>query len=380
MRRLAASSANHLQNPKTKFMRLLFTLLFITITSLSLGQAMFKTADSVRRVRGIPCIGYAVFTTDKIIDIGVAGFRKYRTRDTAVITDRFHIGTNTFAFTSWIAAKLVANGKIKWTTTYSELFPQNKGKVRPEFKDIALKDLLSNQAGLPPYNNVTDFANVPFFPSDVTSQRRDFAYWLLQRPGLEANRKNKMVISVVSYAVAATMMEKAAGMTWEKMLDEYINKPLGIAAKTGWPNKISDHQPWGHWARYGALSPEPVDTWVKPHPAIIPAFDINITVGDYAKFLQAHLKGLRGQANYLDTRAFELMHFGIPDYSFGWQNAAIGNDRISFHTGDSHLFVTHVELIPGKDIGIVVVGNNGESMGKGGVTNLCRLLREHYMK
>jgi CubicO group peptidase (beta-lactamase class C family) len=361
-------------------MRTLFTVLFLAATSVCFSQSMIKAADSIRRVRGIPCIGYAVFTTDKILDQGVAGYRKYRTRDSVQLTDRFHIGTNTFAFTSWIAARLVETGKIKWTTTYSALFPQNKNKVQPAFQNIALKDLLSNITGLPSYTNVTDFANVPFFATDVMTQRRDFAFWVLQRPGLEANRKNKMVPSVAGYAVAASMLEKASGLPWETMLEEYINKPLGISAKTGWPNKLSEEQPAGHWARYGALAPEPANTWVKPHPAIIPAFDINISIGDYAKFLQQHLKGLRGEKAYLSQKTFELMHFGLPDYSLGWQNAVIGKDRVSYHTGDSHLFVTYVELIPEKNIGILVVGNNGESMGRGGVLNLCRLLRDQYMK
>ena len=87
------------------------------------------------------------------------------------------------------------------------------------------------------------------------SQRRDFSLWLLQRPGLDVNRKNKMVISVVGYGVAAAMLEKASGVSWEKMLDEYINKPMGIAAGTGWPNKISEQQPWGHWSRYALFRP-----------------------------------------------------------------------------------------------------------------------------
>ena len=56
---------------------------------------MLKVADSIRRVRGIPCIGYVVFSSDKIIDQGVAGYRKYRTRDSVSINDRFYLGTNT---------------------------------------------------------------------------------------------------------------------------------------------------------------------------------------------------------------------------------------------------------------------------------------------
>ena len=76
----------------------------------------------------------------------------------------------------------------------------------------------------------------------------------------------------------------------------------------------------------------------------------------------------------------ERMQFGIPDYSLGWQNAVIGNDRISYHTGESQLFMAHVELIPEKNIGILVFGNNGETLGKGGVLNLCRELRDYYMR
>ena len=360
-------------------MRFLFTLLFSAAVSASLGQSMIKMADSIRKVRGIPAIGYAVFSADQIIDMGVVGFRKYRAKDSVQLTDRFHIGTNTFAFTSYIAAKLVEAKKITWITTYAQLFPQNK-KIKAAYRNIALKDLLSNTAGLPPYTNVTDFAMVPLLPGDVTTQRRDFAYWVLQQPPLDSSRANKMVISVASYGVAAAMLEKVSGMSWEKLLDEYINKPLGISAKTGWPNKISEQQPWGHWSRYGSFAPESPATWFKPHPAIVPAFDINITIGDYTKFLQEQLRGLRGQKAGLSKTMFDLMHFGIPDYSFGWQNAALGSSRISFHTGESHLFVSYVELVPEKNIGVLVVCNSGESMGKGGVLNLCRLLREHYMQ
>ena len=361
-------------------MRILFVVLLLALALSSAGQTLVKAADSIRRIRGIPCMGYAVFTADKILDMGVAGYRKYRTRDSARVTDRFYIGTNTFAFTSYIAAKLVEAGKIKWTTTYLELFPQNKSKVLAEFHGVALKDLLSNQSGLAPYNNINDFAFVPFFPNDIVSQRRDFSLWLLQRPGLGADRKNKMVISVVGYGVAATMLEKVSGMSWEKMLEEYINKPMGIAARTGYPNKISEQQPWGHWARYGPLTPEPPDTWVKVYPPIIPGIDINITIADYARFLQEHLRGLKGEKAGLTKRTFDLLHFGMPDYSLGWQNAAIGNDRISYHTGESQLFMTYVELIPEKNIGILVMGNNGESTGKGAALNLCRELRDYYMR
>src|ERR1700730_14673696 len=186
-------------------MRILFCLAFFFANLSSPGQSFLKLADSIRRVRGIPAIGYAVFNEKGIIDMGVAGFRKYRTRDSARITDRFHIGTNTFAFTSWIAGKLVETGKIKWTTTFSSLFPQYKSKLLPEFRNTDLKSLLSNTAGLAPYRDVNDFAFVPFFNGDIRNQRREFANWLMQRPGLNPKRAKLMVESIASYTVAAAM-------------------------------------------------------------------------------------------------------------------------------------------------------------------------------
>ena len=35
--------------------------------------------------------------------------------------------------------------------------PQNKAKVQEQFREVALKDLLSNQSGLAPYNSINDF-------------------------------------------------------------------------------------------------------------------------------------------------------------------------------------------------------------------------------
>jgi hypothetical protein len=107
---------------------------------------------------------------------------------------------------------------------------------------------------------------------------------------------------------------------------------------------------------------------------------MNLSVPDYVKFLQDELKGLRGGKAQLSQRTLELIHFGLPDYSFGWENGSIMNLRLATHTGESFLFNSHVELIPEKNLGILVVCNDGDSMGKGAVINLCREIRDSMMK
>ena len=60
----------------------------------------------------------------------------------------------------------------------------------------------------------------------------------------------------------------------------------------------------------------------------------------------------------------------------GWENAAMGDAKVAIHTGDSYLFNSYVELIPNKNVGILVVCNDGDSLGKGAVIHLARLIAE----
>jgi len=360
-------------------MRKLFALGCLLIVISSHAQSFLRFADSVRRVRGIPAIAYAVFTDSAIVDVGVSGYRKYKTRDSARVNDRFQLGTNTFSIVAWIAGKLVETGKITWNTTFTSLFPESKNKVLPQFSTLDLKSLLQNKAGIAPYKTVEDYTTVPAFNNDPQLQRKEFAVWLLQRAGLSAERNNQMVESVGGYTIVAAMLEKATGLSWDKLIDNYFNKPLSVSAKFGWPNTISPAEPWGHWAKYGGLSSEPPDTWVKPYPATVAVSSANLNVMDYAKFLQDELRGLRGKKSYLTKTTLELIHFGEPNYSFGWQNTNLNGQRMALHTGESALFTAHAELIPEKNVGIIVLCNDGDSMGKGGVINLCRLIRDIYL-
>ena len=342
---------------------------------LCVAQSFFSQADSIRKSRGVPALGYAVFSDNKILDIGVSGYRKYHERDSARTTDRFSLGTNSFVFVAWVAGKLVETGKIKWTTTFTSLYPEYAKKVLPQFSNLDLKSLLSNTAGLQPYKQIEDYIHIPVYGGDEQAQRKEFAIAVLQKPGLSDAREKKVVESVAGYTIAVSMLEKASGMSWSKLIDTYVNKPFGISVKFGWPNSVSPDQPWGHWSKYGSLSGEPADTWVKPYPSIVSASGVNVSLVDFARFLQNELKGLRGAKANLSQSTLQLIHFGNP-YPLGWENVAVGDSKVATHTGDSYLFNSYVELMPDKNIGILVVCNDGDPLGKGAVIHLARLIAE----
>ena len=63
------------------------------------------------------------------------------------IEDRFHLGSDSKAFTSLLAGQFVAQGKLRWDSTFVEVFPELKSEMNSEFAKITLQELLSHSSG-----------------------------------------------------------------------------------------------------------------------------------------------------------------------------------------------------------------------------------------
>ncbi|HEX4849321.1 MAG TPA: serine hydrolase domain-containing protein [Puia sp.] len=359
----------------------LYLLLLLLIPLFSQSQTFLHIADSIRVTRGIPGLAYAVFTCDSTLDEGVCGFRRVKTRDSVKLYDRFNIGTNTAAFTSFIAAHLVKSGKIKWDTKLLEVFPEYKGRALPVYKNVTLADLLSNKTRIPLYSSLDDWYKLPDFTGNTMSaKRRNFTLFMLeQKPYMDNAITNELVFSYAGYVMAASMLEKVAHKKWENLVLEYINEPLKISAKFGWPIMDDTAATFGHWSQGNYFHAEDLNTWVKPSAVLYPAHNINISLPDYIRFMQEHLRGLTGKKASLDQETFQYMHFGVNDFSMGWNNGSLNDYSYSFHEGMSVLFDCRAEIIKEKGIGIIVMCNSGDRDGRGAVVNLVRLLESRYL-
>lgn len=358
-----------------------YSMFLVLIPLFSHSQKFLHTADSIRITRGIPSIAYAVFTSDSILEEGVCGFRRVRTKDTARLYDRFNVGTNTAAFTSYIAAHLVKSGKIKWDTKLLDVFPEYKGRALPVYKNITLAGLLSNQTRVPLYSSLDDWYKLPDFTGNTMSaKRRNFTLFMLeQKPYMDNAITKDLVFSYAGYVMAAAMLEKVSHKKWENLVTEYINEPLKISIKFGWPIAEDTAATFGHWSQGNYFHSEDLNTWLKPSPVLYPAHNINLSLPDYIRFMQENLRGLTGRKTSLDQQTFEYMHFGVMDFSMGWNNGSLNDLSYSFHEGMSLLFDCRAEIIKEKNIGIIVMCNSGDRDGRGGVINLVRLLEAHYL-
>jgi CubicO group peptidase (beta-lactamase class C family) len=341
------------------------------------SQAFSLMADSIRKYRGVPGLVYAVFNANEVLDTGASGMREFRKKDSIRLSDRFYIGTNTTAFTSYLAARLAEAGKIGWSTSIIKVMPELNGKTMKLYHKITLLQLLSQRTGIKPFAEPGDWNEFSLPAGSKTEQRRAFTTLVLKQQPLLVIDSSQAVYSVAGTSIAAAMMEKITGKSWEDLIAQYISKPLNISVRFGLPKLSDSLQPSGHREAGSGLF---ADAGERTMPAIAPATDINISLKDYMVFMQDMLKALSGKKSVISPSAANLLLFGFPHYALGWENEVWKNLHTSQFLGKSVLFSSYTMIIKEKNIGIIVLCNSGAVSGKSAVLNFGRMLRDYYSR
>ncbi|MEM9837388.1 MAG: serine hydrolase, partial [Bacteroidota bacterium] len=113
---------------KTYAIYLALLIFLLTVgTSCTNDKDLKAHAERLRVKHNIPAMAVAVVKADTILEMFTLGKRRAGHPDTVTINDKFHIGSNTKSFTAFAAAQLVEQGKIAWSTTFGELFPEWEG-------------------------------------------------------------------------------------------------------------------------------------------------------------------------------------------------------------------------------------------------------------
>jgi CubicO group peptidase (beta-lactamase class C family) len=91
----------------------------IAMTEVELKGLLFHH----RSAHNVPGLAGAFITPDTILTAW-HGVRDVISMTPLEAEDRFHIGSNTKAMTAFVAARLVAQGKLSWGITIAEAFPE----------------------------------------------------------------------------------------------------------------------------------------------------------------------------------------------------------------------------------------------------------------
>ncbi len=352
-----------------------------------LGQAqIFKNEsltiqlDSVRNANQIPGIGVAIITSDSI-QVACAGTIRVHGTMPVTLDHKWHLGSCTKAITSFIAMKLVEEDKISLTDRLSKVLPKLRRKMRKEYRKVTLFDLLSHRAGIQPYTQGIEFLMVPEFEGTMSEKRMEFARLVLRKAPVQPEEKG-YVYSNAGFVLAALMLEKKTGRTWEELVAE-VFRGMGWDYWVGFPNRENRYNPWGHIqiSEDSIVEVAPEDDYaLKDYLA--PAGDLSLTLADYASFIQLNLRGLRGESNFLQSKSYEQLHFGRPNYALGWLNGTYspGGERISTHDGSAGIYYCHTMLFPESDFAITILFNIANRNARAAIRPLSELLRSQVTK
>ena len=105
--------------------------------------------ETIRAKHKLPSLAAAVVVDGKVVATNAAGVRRYGTAVKVTPEDKFHIGSDTKSMTATVAGMLVEKGKISWTTTIAESFPEFVNNIHSDYRSATLEQLLANRGGVP---------------------------------------------------------------------------------------------------------------------------------------------------------------------------------------------------------------------------------------
>ncbi len=359
---------------------------FALLTCLCVCKATAQTdykhqIDSVLKANKVIGFGYSVCSGEKELTSAVWGTRVLGENNAVQVADRFHLGSNTKAFTSFLVAKAVEQGKLDWKTKFFEVFPNLEAKANSAYKDITLADLLSHRAGIQPFGSEKDIVKIPTFAGSVREQRVLFAEYALQQEPVKIPQGSFYSYSNAGYVLATAMLEQKTDKAWEEQAVELFNLEMKLSIDFGFPNRLNRKHPWGHRS-IDALKtvPTPPDDHQKPLSIFAPAEDLNISIQEYTKWLRHHLLGLQGRDTYLKAETYNFMHFGLNEYALGWRNIVKGDNHVSTHEGSLGTFYARAVLFKDKNLGFAMLANSADPKTIIAMNEIQKILLKQFGK
>lgn len=320
----------------------------------------------------VPGMAIAVFENDKVIYARGFGVKKLGSSKKVDENTVFQIGSISKSFTSALVSMLIDEGKLSWHEKVKDHLKNFRLHDFQATKKFIIADLMAQRSGLPPHSghllphlgfNRNYIINSLRYIKPAGSFRKDYAY------------QNNL------FLVAAALVEKHTGKSWEENLAARILNPLGMTSTTATLKGYlsSGNAAQGHY--YNGPEPGSPVTYIPrnwPYSywlyTIAPAGGINSNVLDASKWLSLHLgRGGYKRKRLINTKNVLFMHTpkisagpdvwgGVRYYCEGWVCSEYSPYPILWHNGGTSGMKSILAMIPKAGVGIVVLCNLYESL------------------
>jgi CubicO group peptidase (beta-lactamase class C family) len=311
----------------------------------------------------VPGLAIAVVKDGEVIYS--RGFGKRDVEKDRAVTPRtlFAIGSCTKAFTTFVMATLVEEGKLEWDRPLRTYLPGFRMSDPIATESITPRDLVTHRSGLPRHDMVW-YNNSRLTGKDLVPR---LAYFEATEP-----LRSKFQYNNIMFVVAGYLIETIEGRPWEEAVRARIFQPLGMSS-SNFSVRVSERAD-DHATPYDEQEGKIRAIPFRDITNVGPAGSINSNVTDMARWVTAHTHGgkLGGKSIISPSLLAELhspqMTTGRPSpkkeispssYALGWVvDAYRGHRRVS-HGGGIDGFTSETCLFPDDGMGIVVLTNLG---------------------
>ena len=330
--------------------------------TINISQDVDEIAKKALSVFSVPGVAVGIFVDGKVVVAKGYGVKNVEKALPVTENTLFAIGSCTKAFTAFILAQLVDEGKLSWDDAVVKYLPEFRLQDPFASPQVTIRDLLAHRTGLARHDMLWGL-NSQFKRADI----------LKALPYLEpaCGLREKFQYNNLMYTIAGMVVEKITGQSWEEAVSRRIFIPLGMSNSNTSIDSLQKSEdfsmPYDAKAGKGAIA-------FRDLQAVAPAGAINSNVSDMLKWIRLQLSDGIYLGNSLVSKervqemhtvqmetmnappSEEIFAFG---YGLGWGTGVYGNKYLLQHQGGIDGFISMVSLVPSEKIGIVVLTNSG---------------------
>ena len=306
-----------------------------------------------------PGLAVAIVRGDKIVFAKGFGYRNVKAKLLVTPNTRFYIASTTKSFTATAAKLLADEGKFDLDVPIKKYFPNLVLKSPLSAEQITVRDLLTHRSGI--VNEAINFRAA--YSGQIDN---DIVLDLLANYGKSVSPEFRY--SNIGYIVGAVAMEKAAGETWQQIVERKIIAPMNLKSTSAFASKakMSGDFALPYLAENGTFTELPY----KDDSTMHAAGGMVSSAEDLAKWIMVNLNGGKLEGKQIIPAASleeilapqinqkrDFYKFKRYGYSLGWNIGTYNGDKFIHCFGEFAGFRPHVSFMPEQRTGVVVLVN-----------------------
>jgi CubicO group peptidase (beta-lactamase class C family) len=321
--------------------------------------------ESAREQWHAPGLAVAIVKDDKVVYLRGFGTKHLGRNDPVDPHTLFTLASTTKAFTAMALGLLVDDGKLLWDDPVVKYLPEFRVADPYVTREVTIRDLLVHRTG----TEELDMLWVRGFDTRTSIEHMQYAK---QATSL----RSTWAYNNMMYVVAAEVVARVAGMSFQEFVRRRIFEPLGMSDSvfTGPDLGKQANVTGAHLIEHGIA--RATDLYVSPEP--LGAAGIQSSAADMAKWLRMLLaKGaFEGKAvvkSETVAEAFKpqmlLASIGYPAarqanphfyaYGLGWFLQDYKGRLLAMHTGSLYGANALAAIVPEERLGLVILINAG---------------------